>query len=144
MKQIRRSVFETNSSSVHSFTFGPDRMVYETPLYPDRDGSITFKCDYFGRGGREVTYDTETKASYCATFAKQTEDYAPQNKEMFEEVIKEVTRAKEIKYTNTDDEYDYGIDHQSCDDVQNIVFESKDSLRRFIFNRYSALILDSD
>lgn len=61
-KLIRKSVFETNSSSAHSLAFATDisGAVYDT-VYPDKDGYVVIDCSdyYFARQEPRITNKTE-------------------------------------------------------------------------------------
>ena len=143
MKKIRRSVFETNSSSSHSITIAKEKHFIPEQLYIEEDGT----CKIFtGEFGWEEAYyhDAATKASYCATYVK---NYHLELEEMLLDVIQKETKASAgviIVGEGESDCYPWGyIDHQS-DDVCDKAFESEDNLRQFIFNKKSVLITDND
>lgn len=144
MKQIRKSIFETNSSSCHSFTIDFDSGIFDT-LFVDSDGWITFIGGEFG-WEEETYYDAQTRANYCAVFVELCRCDNPRFKEMFENVIKQMTGAKYINYNFTQEynnNYSY-IDHQSLDDIEDFIFENEESLKHFIFGRHSTLTTDND
>lgn len=127
---IRKSVWETNSSSSHSISFaGEDKEFVLDTIYPDENGVITltggeFGWDYFKHN------DALTKANYVA---QQTH----RDRKLISEVIKEQTGALEVIF-ETDRGY---IDHDSeCvgGDMD------KEKMRNFIFNKNSWLFGGND
>jgi hypothetical protein len=160
--QIRKSVFETNSSSTHSIHIDDGKYVSDL-IFVDNDEVLRI---YPGEFGWEVEdyYDAASKASYCMTYLYQcAQRYSKDYKEswydfsghlqkwlnMLTEVLKEETGASKVEYRQNDDKYyPYGyIDHQSAQgdrDTCGPVFESKETLRNFIFNPNSYLHTDND
>ena len=70
MKQIRRNVFETNSSSSHSISFSNSKHNLDyTQLVPDNDGVI-----HWGYYGFRDTNSAEVKLSYLITQICETND----------------------------------------------------------------------
>lgn len=65
MRQVRSSVFETNSSSVHAIAFSMGGME-ESNLPMTRDGKVKVRYGKFGREEAEYN-DQETKLSYLIT-----------------------------------------------------------------------------
>ena len=65
MKKIRKSIFETNSSSVHSIAFSR-RDIEDSNLPMDEDGKIQAHYGSFGSETRSYN-DQETKLSYLIT-----------------------------------------------------------------------------
>lgn len=140
--RIRQGVFETNSSSSHSISIANTGKKFCTGSLPlGKDGSISIYPGEFG-WSQERYYDAYTKASYALTYA-----YASGSKEivMLQEVIQEHTGVKEVNLCTAKSEwYVFGsIDHQSSD-VCACAFESKETLRSFIFNPQSVLVTDND
>ena len=72
MKTIRKSVFETNSSSTHSISIDDSGANY-TSITPDRDGNIVLKGGQFGWEIGDFN-DPLTKANYCAVDQLSDED----------------------------------------------------------------------
>lgn len=141
MRQIRRSVFETASSSVHSLTIAcgnlnkPDYKGKEFDLFPGE----------FGWGPDQYT-DVNTKASYCYTWIQYAhESERDKFKKMLVNVIKEQTGAIEVVFRQSTGEYyaEGYIDHQSTDRCAE-AFESEDNLINFIFSKDSVLVIDND
>ena len=77
MKQIRRNVFETNSSSSHAISFSSSNHNLDyTQLVPDIDGVIHTWFDEFGWGyyGYADTNSAQVKLSYLITQICETND----------------------------------------------------------------------
>jgi hypothetical protein len=135
--KIRKSLFETNSSSTHSIT------IQEGGDYTSigHKGQIELTGGEFGWEW-EVYRDPLTKANYCAVYAAGDE----YKTEMLKEVISEHTGA-EVKILAQKDDYDKGyhshIDHQSHDTAEK-AFASSDSLKNFIFGVNSTLYTGND
>lgn len=143
----RESVFETNSSSTHSICISNKKDILDM-LPVDDKGVCSIHPGEFGWEIADYS-DAPTKASYCLAFAK-TED--PEDgssigcEDMLREVVMEATGAKEVVFVkHAGDGYtQFGyIDHQSHRVAANI-FESKKTLRDFIFNPNSTLHTDND
>jgi len=134
MKQIRRGVFETNSSSTHSIS-----IAYGTPLLGSLevvDGIVTIHPDEFG-WAVETYNDPESKASYCYTYCV---NYNLDKLSMLRRVIEAQTGAKVTFVDNGDTGY---IDHASLD-IAAEPFKSDEALRQFIFSLSSVLYTDND
>ena len=153
MKNIRHSVFETNSSSTHSISISSNTNTLDT-LPVDEEGKLHVEFGEFG--WEEETYrDAGNKLMYAATWVFGHEpdtEYGTGNikefikyKTMLEEVLKEQTGAKEIIYKKEKGRWSPTgyIDHQSSD-VCEEAFESKEKLRNFIFNPTSYFETDND
>lgn len=77
MKQIRRNVFETNSSSSHAISFSSSNHNLDyTQLVPDIDGVIHCWFDEFGWGyyGEDETNSAQIKLDYLVTQICETND----------------------------------------------------------------------
>lgn len=132
--QTRYNVFETNSSSTHSISIAASSDgVYET-LPVDDNGVVHLRGGEFGWGWCKYR-DAETKANYCAITVYDCDD----KRSMLVDVIKEVTGATEVLF---DLNASY-IDHQS-NHVAYKAFESKETLKEFIFNPKSVLRTGND
>ena len=160
MKQVRRSAFETNSSSSHSITIAPGDFVPDK-LYPDENGVLDIYTGEFG-WEREDYYLAHAKAAYCLTWLKSTDHYRPRNpdlspqEQMFVNVLKRVTGAIEVRFVPAFEDdggkewhgYKWGyIDHQSIEEGGGVLrpaWESEETLERFIFNPASRLHTDND
>lgn len=144
-KQIRQSVFETNSSSTHSVTIGYGN--HFVPYYEELD----IVTDEFGWG--ECTYtNLEDKLSYALTFALQSA-YDKKNFEMLNDLLVERMPECLITYEGMEykelldsdwDDMDLGyIDHQSVEEASKI-FNSEEDLEDFIFSTDSYFETDND
>lgn len=148
-KKIRNAVFETNSSSTHSISVSEvnsDELMDNT-MAMDGEDNVVVESGEFG-WEQEVYNDSVTKASYMLTYVK---NYCGDREEEFEsmlrDVIKEQTGCNDVIFNDTGERYyKWGyIDHQSSSNNQyHFVFESKETLRQFIFNRESILETDND
>lgn len=141
-KTIRKSVFETNSSSTHSITLGREDFEISKQGLDVEGNVVKIYPGEFGWGPERFS-DSATKASYALAWVKEysgprEEDYL----EMLEEVIGDVTGC-EVEFVKSSDE-DWGyIDHQS-QKVGKDIFVDKDTLKNFIFNPNSILEIDHD
>jgi hypothetical protein len=150
MKQIRHSVFETNSSSTHSISISEEVNTLDSLLI-DNSGVATISGQEFG--WEEETYsDAESKAAYAMIYAHE---WAGDDKERYitilTDVIKQQTGAKEVVFNfsggwSSEDGKPWGyIDHQSVEDRDlDYLFEEPGKLRNFIFNPASILHTDND
>lgn len=145
MEKIRRSVFETNSSSTHSITINNLGDLLDM-LIPDESGNVIL---YGGEFGWEVEdyNDSQSKASYLAIYARYYSS-EPNLEKILKEVIKEQTKCKKVVFGFSED-YDMlngcYIDHQSIENKAfHHLFENKEMLRQFIFNPKSVLHTDND
>ena len=135
--KIRKSLFETNSSSTHSIT------IQESGDYTSikHNGRIELVGGKFGWEWAAYR-DPETKANYCAVYAAGNESKI----EMLKEVISEHTGAEVEILAQTDDydkpNYSY-IDHQSSDTADD-AFASRETLKNFIFGINSTLYTGND
>jgi hypothetical protein len=146
-KQIRRRVFESNSSSVHTLSISNDgREPSEFKL--NKNGEIEVDFGYFGRelGIYNSQYD---KLSYLITCLYYLSGYyidSIYDKWEFiniEDAICEYTGATGIKILGKVDPY---IDHQSIPeyDIGIINIYDKDMVINFVFNKYISLKTYSD
>lgn len=134
--KIRKGVFETNSSSSHSVSIADTdkQFVVDMGIIPDKYGVVTISGGEFGWDWEKIN-DAGTKANYCAVYTS----YKKSNREMLIDVIKEQTGALEVIIPE-----DCGyIDHQS-NHTASEAFESKETLRNFIFNKNSWLFTGND
>jgi len=141
MKQIREKVFETNSSSSHSITIEPSNDGLYDIIIPDDDGNITLTGGEFGWGIEEFS-DALTKANYCGVDNLSNEDKL----DILKEVIREQTGCNEVIIDISEDWKDANhsyIDHESHG-TSDEAFESKETLRDFIFSKNSVLYIDND
>lgn len=136
MKNIRRSVFETNSSSMHSLSIiGSSNMVSK-----DKFGKITrVKYGEYGWGYDRLSTPVE-KLSYMITEYKDN-DY------MFDLVIKtfeDYTGSTVIIEELDDGYYPKGyIDHQSHGTIDDVLSDSI-TIRDILFDYKYSIIIDND
>lgn len=154
MKTIRQNVFETNSSSMHSFTIARE------PIESKNNETITLTSsgDY-GWSGPPVNSPADLLDYACVAFS-----YIAKNKLDFIDTIdnviayfktRGVTVINDAKYISEKEyEYDYrnvegSIDHQSapyedseCDEIAHMFYEPE-KLYNFVFGK-SEIIIDND
>lgn len=146
MKTVRNNIFETNSSSSHSFVLseGPLTNPDINDLVPDENGVVHLMGGTFGWEWRSYN-DSFTKANYCAVYAltKNRDDWY----DRLVDVIMEYTGATEVNAdkisTSWSDPYYSYIDHESMD-ILDEVFNDKDDLAKFIFDPESILYTGND
>ena len=134
---IRKSVFETNSSSSHSVSINNNEdTVYDT-IYPNNEGKIIIYGGEFGRTFSRHN-DVETKLKYAVTSVLYGLD-----SDILKEVIREHTGCDDIELF-VSDEYDSPywsyIDHEST----NVCPRDKENLRKFLFDKNSWLFVAHD
>jgi len=151
MRVIRRSVFETASSSVHSVTL---KGKPEAKPYLLRGGKLKIEPGQFGWGPEEYA-DPTGKASYAWTWLLETNNDRGPLREMLESVLKEWTGAEEVVLVEpARDKYGWSgcyIDHQSLESssydptppVGEQIFKDAATLAQFIFGN-SVLEIDND
>lgn len=142
--KIRKSVFETNSSSSHSISIsaGDSDALMDTIKIPE-SGVLELGSGEYGWEWEKYN-DAATKADYCAIYCRGSTE----RRLMLTEVLKKQTGAQVIF---TDDKHDDGgergyvgyIDHESAGAAHD-AFNSPESLRNFIFNKSSWLFLGND
>lgn len=144
-RQIRRSVFETNSSSTHSICITKDD-VYNKP------NSVNFTFGEFG-WERDEHCDINTKASYLFTgiygyFEQEEAEFLKNNiKEYLESegvacnFIGEIKYEKEYFSADIDGYIDHGDDLR---DFVKDVCNNKNKLFRFLFSDESFIITGND
>lgn len=141
MNNIRSKVFETNSSSTHSISIysGSDG-IYDT-IVPDDDGLVVLTGGEFG-----WTWWKSNKPIDKANYAAVDQHTNSEHKQMLKDVIIEHTGAKIVVFAFSGDypgrNYSY-IDHQSMGIAQQ-AFESKKTLKEFLFNPESWLFTGND
>jgi len=132
--QIRKSIFETNSSSTHSVVVdgGTD---YEVPEI--KEDIIVINGNEFGWGYEQLK-KWKSKAEYCATYAflyGREKDVT-----LLKQVIEDYTNKKVVFNVDKEDHY---IDHQSIDSAEE-AFAEYASLKNLIFGKESYITIDND
>lgn len=163
-KKIRKSVFETNSSSSHTLSIKVGDN--SDKIYTDVDNEIVFVGGIFG-WGFEKHKDATTKANYLAVLLMSFDDYYKRYKKSnnnsfcdyyeknvdmfrknFEQSIRNNQQVYSIDYYLSNDNrniYYSVIDHQSCEvEACYKIFESIDDITNFIYNTNSELIIHHD
>lgn len=147
---IRKEIYESASSSVHSLVISSDGME-PSKLPVDKDGYITVKYGEFGKDGT-VYSSQEDKLSYlvtqCYYLGGWDYDVNRDNNYHFrciEDAIIDYTGAKGIKIIGGEPE----IDHQTVSSmeyelhlIQNEYDEKE--IQSFVFNKYISLLCDCD
>lgn len=135
---VRKSVFETNSSSAHSITIDDSGELLDTLEPTDDLPIIALSGDQFGWGVDEFN-DALTKANYLATYGM----YNGQQDvlDTLAEAIEEHT-GYPVCYVYPEGDYDIYIDHQSNE--QLFSYTNKEQVKDFVFNKKSTLIIDHD
>ena len=172
-KQIRRGVFETNSSSLHSLSI--HRMGIYTPIkyddIQDDDNMLHIKFGEFGweyekysdsyhklQYALTMVLETDARGAVCADDFYNTEGFKEINELIKEKfncdgiVIEDRFETNSYYRATWDDEYVYlscdgYIDHQSCEDyssLQDFLNSYGITLEDFIFDPGIELIIDND
>lgn len=161
-RSIRKGLFETNSSSVHTLTISGDGME-ESHLRVGSGGYIHVPLRYFGRESGLYTEQMD-KLSYICTRAVCGRDpythidnfdgYVYENYVlgMINDAIEDYTgHPIKVYVPDTEDSYDepYGFDHQTfpeyADDMNGFcnVYDPE-SIQSFVFNKYIGFKTGSD
>lgn len=156
MKQIRNSVFETNSSSTHSVTIsmsGGDYLEKPSELPVIKFGEF---------GWEEVKYsEVEDKLSYFVTMIGSKISYMKENEERMnlflssnhflwlKEMVKEHCGFDLVVEMLDEDLFPFGyVDHQSQDTLSSFWSDDKDEFKKlskdFIFNIKYGFMTDND
>lgn len=168
MKQIRRNVFETNSSSSHAISFSnSEHNIDYTQLVPDNNGVIHCHFDEFGwwYSGLGDTNSAEVKLSYLITQIYETNDcYCPwyckeyeiqeaadavmetDDFKMLEEDIVHTLKEQGINAEKivVDSEQKGYVDHQSVCAIRNILPDECKTYSDFVFDKGYDLIIEND
>lgn len=160
MRQIRRGVFETNSSSSHSISFASKLNGCDySQLKPDSEGFIWCYLEEFGWGyygdyplnSAILKLDYLVTQIYCQLYIEDGEDFKEEimnsrDFKMLEEDV--VTTLKEngivaegIKIAADGTSR---VDHQSVCPIRDILPESCETYSDFIFNPAYSLIITDD
>lgn len=158
-RQTRKLVFETNSSSTHSITVCKTGE-YDTLNYRDLDNNVVSEFGEFGWGYEEYT-DAETKLSYLLTMIIETNSYCKSVEEFYdlddfkevEYAVKNITGAngliiesniKPSSYNAEWNNHDGYVDHQSVEDIHDLMNYYGCSIEEFIFDTGITLVIDND
>lgn len=151
-KQIRQSVFETNSSSSHSLTLGQGQLV-TSPFSAEelRSGFVEIPLGEFGWEWMQY-HTTKGKLSYLASQIFNNQGYIDSAKneevldseplfEMLSKVVRDHTGCELRVYGRAE------VDHQSAfGDGANgrELFESEEKLKAFIFDPTASILTGND
>ena len=154
MIKIRRSVFETNSSSSHSIAIKKEDKYCTTDTLGKFwiwDGELKLWGSEleFGRSPFEVLATFYDKARYAiASYGRYDEEHRKEVEALMYELMPGL---KTIQYSHTvdwetDEELpDYGdVDHQSCGVLQGFLNRNNISLREFLTNDKYVVFIDGD
>lgn len=146
-KQIRKEVFESNSSSVHTLTIAQSGRE-PSKFIPDKEGYIHVDYGSFGKDYQIYSsqYDKLsyliTLCSYCVgRYGDIMDSY--QFKQI-EEAVVNYTDCNGIIIDEVEEPY---IDHQSApweENIEIIDIYDKDAIIDFVFNSYVSLKTDCD
>jgi len=140
IRQIRKSMFETNSSSCHTFTISADDFLDQ------KQSSLRFNLGEYGWDQCYLT-TPEEKAAYLYTaimcFGNNVVELICN--------IQNVLNKNKIKYTfenpfKQECNDSYYIDHQSEDEAKDLIEKCKDEseLMKFLFSSDSKVKIDND
>ena len=147
---IRKGIYETNSSSVHTIVISSDGME-PSKLPVDKDGYITVRYGEFGKDGT-VYSSQEDKLSYlvtqCYYLGGWEYDVNRDNNYHFkniEDAIIDYTGAKGIRIVGGEPD----IDHQTVNQIDydlHLIHNEYDEkeIQSFVFNKYISLLCDCD
>ena len=144
-RQIRRKVFETNSSSMHSLTV--EKKGITEYLHVDEDeNKVIVNFGEFG-WGYETYNDAETKLSYLITMLAQYNSFSAEelyDTDEFRRINNIVASRCECDGIIIDDSYDGYVDHQSVERIGSLMSEYDCTIEEFIFDSGITLIIDND
>lgn len=144
-RQVRRKVFETNSSSMHSLTVEKKGIIEYLHVDDDKN-KVIVNFGKFGWGYDEYT-DAETKLSYLITMLAEYNSFSAN--ELYD--TDEFRRINDIVASRCEcdgiiiyDSYDGYIDHQSVERIDSLMSEYDCTIEEFIFDSGITLIIDND
>lgn len=160
-RQIRRNVFETNSSSMHSLTVTPNGHM-DNLIVDEFENKVITKFGEFG-WGYDIYCDAATKLSYLMTMIIELNSNCISLKEFYElddfkkvnEVVSNHCHCDGIKVESTIEKckwsenyynnHDGYIDHQSVCDINSLLTGYGGcTIEDFIFDTGIKLIIDND
>ena len=145
MKQIRKDVFETNSSSVHTLQISNDGLE-PSELKLNKDGNIEVEFGEFEKDYRIYNNQYE-KLQYLISFIAYNYGYYYDLDDLYENYDFREVRDAICEYTGANDIVVVGetlphIDHQSQYDC--VIRLYKDEIINFVFNKFITLKTDCD
>lgn len=124
--KIRQGIFETNSSSSHSFSMGPEGR-FDDVLPISSDGVIEIPSDSWC--SIDKTNNPLDKLSYLLSFIWSREDEWEKDRDFVYKVILDFTGASKINFTPSK-----WVDHQSLDIIDPRDIKDPEFIREFVFN----------
>jgi hypothetical protein len=135
MLNIRQGLFETNSSSSHSFSINIANSGRLQTIVPDKDGNLTIKGGDFSEAEFYIS-DAWQKANAIAVYCLLKDDQ--EHLKMFEEVLLETTGAAKIIYLAKP--FGQGMNsYMGSEFISYLVsaLENKEKMKQFIFDSKS-------
>lgn len=154
MKSVRRSCFETNSSSLHSIVItendtcvDPSNRNEFLGLHPHKDGecNIPYRAEYgFGREFQFLdTFSDKLSYALCEYLGYADEKLIPHIIANFEEICRKYVEG--FDHFDPSDIEDIGwIDHQSAGKLRNFIKKHEISLEEFLTNKKYVIVVDGD
>ncbi len=162
MKQVRRSVFETNSSSTHSITITHGKIVNNN-IRVDRDGYIHTELGEFGWEIWDYKGQAE-RLSYLVTMLAVKSDvtlwcYEDDESRTEKDIVEDIMKTHEFEKLSDEigrharcsgviiDPSDGYIDHQSHEDYrdfQDFLDQYNTNVVEFVFGRGNVVHTDND
>lgn len=140
MKQnikIRQGIFETNSSSSHSFSMGPEGR-FDNTLVMDKNGVIDIDSTLWS--GVQKTNDPEIKLSYLLSFAwtiTSDSNYKwKKYRDTIYKVVEDFTGATQINFKPIE-----SVDHESLGIIDSRDIVDPEFIKEFVFNSGTWLYL---
>ena len=141
-RQIRRGVYETNSSSCHALSVA--KLGVTEYLHVDEyENKVVVEYGEFGWAYDEIT-DPETKLSYLITMLHEYCDgniYESDEFQGISDIVAERCECDGIKVD--EDSYGY-VDHQSVEKIDDLMSYYGCTIEEFIFDKGVTLIIDND
>lgn len=131
--KIRQGIFETNSSSSHSFSMGPEGR-FDDVLPISSDGVIEVPSDSWYEESK--TNDPLDKLSYLLSFIWSIEYEWETYRDFVYKVILDFTGASKINFTPSEQ-----VDHQSLDIIDPRDIKDPEFIKEFVFNSGTWLYL---
>lgn len=152
MIQVRRSVFETNSSSSHSIIVMNSGQLESKQEILDRmwiyNGKLDIRDNEFGRSPFRILYNAEDKITYVFAYYANDEEKSREIEDIVKRNLPEVTSfdfPEEYSYIQKKYFENRGyVDHQSYGLLDRLLSMKNITLEEFIFNSKYAVVIDGD
>lgn len=131
--KIRQSIFETNSSSSHSFSMGPEGR-FDDVLPISKDGVIKIPSSSWE--DEVKTNNPLDKLSYLLSLIWTLGDDWESYRDFIYGVVLDFTGAEKIEFTPSET-----VDHQSLDIIDPRDFKDPEFIKEFVFNSGTWLYL---